>query len=289
MIPASRPPTNRWLKVPLPAIASGGLVWHYTGAEGVLGIVQNRTLWASSPLALNDLSEVGYGVRIILDAWRALSAEPALQQGMEVLGSIEAAELTASIQTNTFVACASLGRNQLGQWERYAGVDGFAVGIDSRARLARGTDPRSMQGWHKVEYNPDQQRVLATSFLRRFAENAVELGSRHPRFCELLACLVLLLKDPAFKDESEVRWIVPVSDAISPRFRPAPGRIVPFVELTALLTDGAGSALPQLVSEVMLGPNARPGMDVVVKRLLETLGMSSTTVSTSGLTYLSTR
>lgn len=39
----------RHLRIPTPSV-----IFHYTGADGLLGIVRERKLWASSVLHLND-------------------------------------------------------------------------------------------------------------------------------------------------------------------------------------------------------------------------------------------
>lgn len=40
-------------------------VFHYTGGEGLLGIVSRGEIWASSYTVLNDLSEVKYGIDVV--------------------------------------------------------------------------------------------------------------------------------------------------------------------------------------------------------------------------------
>lgn len=42
-------------------------VFHYTSADGFVGIVTSKTLWASDMLSLNDASEADYPRRLVAD------------------------------------------------------------------------------------------------------------------------------------------------------------------------------------------------------------------------------
>lgn len=63
------------------------MLFHYTTAEGLKGIVETNELWASSAYFLNDSAEVtyGYGVlRQVLDEWlcSAAGGEDSLAMGL---------------------------------------------------------------------------------------------------------------------------------------------------------------------------------------------------------------
>jgi hypothetical protein len=47
---------------------TSGTCWHYTNADGLLGIVNKNELWASSPRVLKDSSELRYGISILKSA-----------------------------------------------------------------------------------------------------------------------------------------------------------------------------------------------------------------------------
>jgi len=48
-------------EVPRARYVASGTVWHYTTGLGLIGIVENSELWASSFAALNDLEELSCG------------------------------------------------------------------------------------------------------------------------------------------------------------------------------------------------------------------------------------
>src|ERR1039458_9844890 len=51
-----------------------GLIYHYTTADGLKGIIEKNELWASSAYFLNDSAEITYGYGVlkeVLDDWPA--------------------------------------------------------------------------------------------------------------------------------------------------------------------------------------------------------------------------
>jgi len=42
-----------------------GPLYHYTDARGLIGILEQRELWASNALHLNDAEELGHGMRLL--------------------------------------------------------------------------------------------------------------------------------------------------------------------------------------------------------------------------------
>jgi hypothetical protein len=50
----------------LTAVApSGGLIFHYTSQQGLLGIIKDKALWLSSIRHLSDAKEFGYAVELV--------------------------------------------------------------------------------------------------------------------------------------------------------------------------------------------------------------------------------
>jgi hypothetical protein len=53
-------------------LPESGLLFHYTTAEGLKGIIEQNELWASSAYFLNDSAEITYGYGVlkqVLDQW----------------------------------------------------------------------------------------------------------------------------------------------------------------------------------------------------------------------------
>ena len=113
------------------------IVWHYTSAEGLLGIVTSREVWASSPVAMNDSSEVEYGVNCLDEAWASVRGEAPGVGVTDFLAEVMDHDFSTSVSEMGFAFCASRSRDMLSQWIQYAGPRGFAIGLDSSQKLAR--------------------------------------------------------------------------------------------------------------------------------------------------------
>jgi hypothetical protein len=66
---------NEWLNKFISPHERTGNIYHYTNAQGLLGILQSGNLWATHFLGMNDVSEVHYARELALDAIDSLSIE----------------------------------------------------------------------------------------------------------------------------------------------------------------------------------------------------------------------
>jgi hypothetical protein len=150
-------------------------VYHYTDVNGLLGIVQSNTLWASSLLGLNDTSEADCGVRLIQD--EADNLGPGLMKDYltELLRGQAPAQV---VKGSVYVVSPATEQNLLTLWRGYSGGVGFALGVDANRPLAvildggrteqegTGSSGFSLAGyWHVVRYREDDQRELIRGVL----------------------------------------------------------------------------------------------------------------------------
>lgn len=50
-----------------------GLLWHYSDAAGMAGIVRTEKLWATDTRFLNDSTELAYGLSLAVESLRKFS------------------------------------------------------------------------------------------------------------------------------------------------------------------------------------------------------------------------
>jgi hypothetical protein len=196
-------------------------VYHYTNGTGLLGILDNRCLWASSPLALNDTSEFSYGLGVARSVWRDWQAAHSLPDWKaDVVARALSDEHLGTVRDRAYFISASRIDDSLNQWQGYAGRLGYAVGIktdeylallaseDSRGDAAWRNLPLAgemMAGWYDVIYEQDEQK----SEVRRLLEfllaglpndpsDALSISAfqHHARY--FMGTLVSLLKDKSF-------------------------------------------------------------------------------------------
>lgn len=293
--------------VPLPKqVEKDTLVWHYTSAEGLLGIVENNSIWASSPTVLNDLSEIQYGVNIFREVWRDLRETDIPKPCVKYVDEVMDFDFEAELEATCFIASASSEGDLLNQWAHYAGRGGFAVGIDTAVELvcrgkegsyARFSGNRTVyEGWFNVVYDRNEQCKLARELLLFIASTTPgnektwqdKLGE-WPRFVSgsrwFIQASVAHMKDSVFSAECEIRYISALPRGDSALFRSASGNIVPYCSLE----DAGMSAGGSLIKEIRLGPGSDERDRKVIERLLDSRGLKSIGISMSSIPYLAKR
>jgi hypothetical protein len=106
-------------------------LWHYTDANGLIGILKTRQMWATQVSCLNDTLEQRHFAELIHAAVKARRkqhvdplVEPLFRIADEELNNLD---LTAAGQ---FVACFSEAEDDLNQWRGYGGGEcGYAIGF----------------------------------------------------------------------------------------------------------------------------------------------------------------
>jgi hypothetical protein len=106
------------------ASKTSGLIWHYTTAAGLLGILSSGSIWATGLSFLNDSSE---GRHVWEKMVELLAAK--LPKGDAAAARVALDDFDARV-TELAVACFSRDGDLLSQWRTYSQGAGFAVGFD---------------------------------------------------------------------------------------------------------------------------------------------------------------
>jgi hypothetical protein len=250
---------------------NGGILYHYTSAEGLKGIVENDELWATSAYYLNDSAEILYGYQVLdlaLGSWLKRTNSPANSISCGFAESLRQyfghQALERNVITPIYLTCFCEVDNLLSQWRAYGSSGGYSVGFKVPAEgIVYGLlpEPRVYTArCVKVEYGRDEQiqRVLELldSVLPILDEEKVTdavrsidpvspLGfSRLSRIIqEMLVEESIGFKDGAFGEEKEWRFVVRSRELLKQgiddgdhtnlpiHFRTARGRLTPFVKL----------------------------------------------------------
>jgi hypothetical protein len=161
-----------------PAAAAGvDTVWHYTDAGGVLGVLSNDELWASSALHMNDTAELQLGIRRVQEAFESMELSAAERNIISNLLDYAEAQFH---QSRVFILSASEDEDSLSQWRAYGGSSGYAIGLDAKERFdvfsASDQEPdpdgvvrdtgQYVSGWLRVAYDAKEQRSLVEGMIR---------------------------------------------------------------------------------------------------------------------------
>jgi DUF2971 family protein len=265
-------------------------LFHYTNAEGLKGIVESQTLWASHISFMNDPMEMKYAVNLcrkVLDESTRSSEDSVdellhatVKTGLDRIGDL----LTG------FVFCFCEKDDLLSQWRGYGDTSSaFSIGIDVNSlgimTLARG-DIR------KVIYDVRQQEKMLQRLLsdwRNVLELLVKddlvdyrrLHTLNIGFVMAFAPVALSMKVPAFAEECEWRMItirMNTSELYPTRLRD--GKLVPYLEISETNTDGKSLNLP--IKSLRVGPTSDVERDLnAVRNLLHSNGIMIEPISSA--------
>jgi hypothetical protein len=293
------------------------VIYHYTTAEGLVGILENAELWVSRAVCLNDLKEIVYGeqlVRAILSerAERFKPDNPTLPAYFNAVAAEfkgisddvdDKDDDVREVRLDPFVASFSAEPDLLGQWAYYASKGGYCIGF-RRSEIA-GIKDISGESFElrQIVYDEDDQRKWLESAIDRFEKLLLhEVGSlgafhqiRGPGVAArtlwvTLRVLLSQMKAPGFKPENEWRLISLIPD-VSGRedqgvknakrmgFRRIGSRIVPYLK-----AKFEPETAP--IESIMSGPTVDPKIarDSIL-RLLRSKGYPSKIgVRASGIT-----
>jgi hypothetical protein len=245
------------------------LLFHYTSAAGLQGIVQDRKLWATDLRFLNDSSELALALELLRTEFdRIPMPEPdGYEDGPDgptpwwdgwVRNPVERYLREWEDHFRCYVTCFCATDDLLSQWRGYTAGQGYSIGFDPvglRTVPPHGNSFEDVEG--PVLAVARYDRVGVASILATWAERIAANRTGHPGtqgWHEVWWILPLLasVKHEAFLEENEWR-VVQVEpahfdvDTDPVRFRPSPYGLVPYRALS--FADNA-------IRQVRIGPGA---------------------------------
>ncbi len=193
-------------------------LYHFTDHEGLHGILQTRSLWASLATALEDTSEIKYA----LERAKRILAQPKKGRTPDLYDEIaslldhRSSQIVETLGTKIYVVSFRTNADEAAHWQTYgrAGT-GFAIAFNFKHLVIPGVLPMP------VLYDPAAQDY----FLDQFIESNMRIFYNHlhtlpserlwalrKRVVQLTAfgiwTLAPILKDPLYNNENEWRLIV---------------------------------------------------------------------------------
>jgi len=283
------------------------ILYHYTDAAGLKGIVESGVLRATHIAFMNDASEYLHASSLLDEHVRLENSRTKDRLKRSVL-----AEMQKWIAKRPeeglpyFVVCFSAKDNSLNQWRAYGRGEGaFSIGFDGHALAAQvGRDFIA-----PVIYKRDEQEKLITAFLawvldeypRRACRYAGAAQDEHrstwtQTMIWMLSAVAPMMKNPAFFEEKEWRLIHLARSKASVRFLSKLTGLVPFVELKLGVPQSGtpdqiellGRNLPDRLPIKVLwsGPGRATWTPLLAGRtLLEQFGYDGVTLEGSKIPY----
>jgi Protein of unknown function (DUF2971) len=247
-------------------------IYHYTDANGLIGMLTKGKIWATDVRFLNDSREYKHG----LDVYRSL-----FDQENPIGSGFTRGE-------GIFVVCFSKNSDQLSQWRGYADNGyGYCIGFNYENLEANISNkfPRERILFGDLNYKLEQSREYIKQGLadidlyiereidksrKDFEEKYANVKDkkrnqdyffaaksqaryeneslRHYRRLEMIDRLLVFCKDEGFYEESEFRLLVQFPD-VETKFRSRKGIVTPYIEIDI------SNDISRMVSEVYVGPN----------------------------------
>ena len=249
-------------------VPARGVLFHYTTQEGLLGIINTRSLWITSVRHLSDSMEFAYTIELVRDKLNhKLRAEhgPFNSYYGAILGKLDALK-----DMTLFVGSFSEEGDLLSQWRAYAsnGI-GFSIGFqfDYLKRLAESQQLRIVRCIYK-----ESEHAAVVEKLINFGATLVkddESQAGEVVFYTGLYQVAPALKHPSFSEEREWRIVSNVSwpNTVSPKFRTGKSMLIPYRGFDLAFQ---GEKMP--ISRIIVGPT--PHMSLSVSSLFYLLASS---------------
>lgn len=265
--------------------SSPGVLYHYTSAEGLRGILSSRALWMTDIRYMNDLSELQYATDRLASRLDARLAKGDL--GAASKEFIESCRRNLGARgpgQSVFSVSFCEESNLLSQWRAYRGQGGgYALGIDF-VHIIRLLDKPCVL--RKIIYDQAVQDQMLDDALESFVSVVEQLDIEIPLdvdgrravggvasvFSDSSQQLLFSFKHPGFAEEHE--WRLTYAENNHPRYNrgtPVPeirtfeGNIIPYrivslnPAIEASKDDAAGIRFP--IVEVKVGPTINAGLN----------------------------
>jgi hypothetical protein len=253
------------------------ILYHYTTAKGLMGIIETQTLRATNAEFLNDAQELQFGRPQLRDALLEQAAE-LNPEGSGVADENYSDYSRATVMRSAadhlapggpyaqrqyhsvYVACFCEKPDLLSQWRSYAAAGGYAVGFrTAELRLVQPAEPGARtRGFEEtaeliqVQYGDAAVKDAARCVLQTVAPDPVGSPGAigYARAQKVVLPALAGIKHAAFCEEREWRLVV-VTDQHEPSFRAGPLGVTPYIALR----------YPnEAIAEVVIGPGPEQGL-----------------------------
>lgn len=207
------------------------ILYHYTTAIGLQGIIQDRAIWASDYRFTNDAKEFLHGLEIFQEVLKSYRPTPRMSEIVDIIRDYK-----PRLDFCVLLASFCIDPDLLSQWRGYNGGAGYALGIDGDWLEQNA----QKQGFHlvPVSYVPEEQKRVALQKLELLRKLADSHALRELE--EHILLTMTALKNEKFEEEREYR-LVKITHTLPAEIctRPSTQGLIPYVpfKLDATIID----------------------------------------------------
>lgn len=217
--------------------------------EGLLGIINDRSLWASCPIFMNDHEELAkgieYGVR-----WLEVNEDRLIRKiGSDEFEKIKRIfEENLSTAVDIYVCCFSTKEDSLSQWRAYSRGGGVAIVfprdfIEKKIRNLNLSDISLQKCCYRHSSEDNPVRTLLDQIGDLDGVSIIGNGPAMERYRKDLIkgarTAAVTVKNSGFAEEDEWRIVKPAGydKGLERKFRVRREYIVPYIKLKLLLNE----------------------------------------------------
>jgi Protein of unknown function (DUF2971) len=245
---AFSPVFNHHLDAPSPEF-----LYHYTTADGLMGIVQTSTLWATRIHYLNDSTEFRGASDMLKERLKQefdfndtsvdINTLPRRKQVALWLWQVTQNRHSGGMHVICFCASGDI----LSQWRGYSAVSyGYSLGFKTETLATFAEKAGFVLG--KCIYQKEVQKVIIEEMCNHCLDSS---GSKHDILREMVNALLqcgAFFKDSSFAEENEWRLVSGTPDLSEIKFRRGKSMIIPYITLPV------GMEATSSINHVYVGP-----------------------------------
>jgi len=233
------------------------VLYHYTTAKSLLGIVNDNAIWATNINYFNDPNELKYAYRLVLEEVSNIKkielSNTKKPENLHVFLSqlfrkFNKSQIEQLLEKMTkyieslpiYVISLSEKKDHKSQWMEYSDMgNGFCIGFDTK-RLCKGFDIGNFE-YKKCIYDLEEQKVKVGKYLNQYNllftntkdNQSTEVTDKISEFFNDMYKILTEIKKQHFKDEKEWRLVSqPIGTSnYEIRFRSNNNQIIPYISL----------------------------------------------------------
>ena len=269
-------------------------LFHYTTQNGLLGIIESKSLWLSDNQYMNDMTEYNHTIDLVKDELKKRGYEK-FRKFLDTIDSGFDTLLENIKEKHPIYVCSfSENGNLLSQWRGYcSNGGGYSIGFD-KAHIVKLRKKYKKFNFVRCVYKKKIQKEI----IRKYLKDSVSIFQKFNisncsdanltrkfinNFFKMLLTIIPMLKDSSFHEEREWR-IVSNFIKIKPsqkKFREGKFAIVPYVEFKL-----ANKREKLNISKIIVGPNPHIELSLKsVKSILSAQNVNCAFVERSRIPY----
>ncbi len=249
------------------------ILYHYTTIEGLKGIVESKSIWATSYRYLNDTEEIRHGLKIIkeyVDSELRRAYTKNAKASLRFASGILYDYIDSRLDFHFFVSSFSSAPDLLSQWRGYCPKsDGVCIGFsfDEQTLATLNKNHVSLANCEYIDNPADLPPNLTNSikhsievFLQQIRDKTKQMNDLVQNFEETLIRTAISIKHPSFAEEKEARLICGPTEMEddSVFFRAVHQTLIPYKKIE--LTSGGGEPVP--IAGVIVGPSPKMKLSI---------------------------